>query len=38
MRLSTEQFCAAFPARLRSRSSPKPTSKTQCSLFSMPQC
>src|ERR1035437_6306915 len=38
MRLSTEKFCAACPARLRSRSSLKPTSSTQCSLFSMPQC
>src|SRR5271157_5215518 len=38
MRLRTEKFWAAWPARLRSRSSPKPTSSTQCSLFSMPQC
>ena len=37
MRLRSEKFCAALPARLRSRSSPKLTSRAQWSLFSMPQ-
>ena len=38
MRLRTEKFCAAWPVRLRSRSSPKPTSSIPCNLFSTPQC
>jgi Predicted membrane protein (DUF2127) len=38
IRLRVEKFCAACPARFRQRSSLKPTSSIQCSLFSMPQC